>query len=111
MLAALVAGGRASLAVLLPYALCWGAIQAFVGPSRDAMVSHVVSGALLRAITGITLVQFLSLAVGAQLGGLTGIIGSGANLALQAGSCCWAWWPCGSCLGSRRKDARPAPAR
>jgi hypothetical protein len=85
VLAALVAAGRASLPVLLPYALCWGAIQAFVGPSRDAMVSHVVSGSLLRAITGITLVQFLCLALGAQLGGFTEIIGSGANLALQAG--------------------------
>ncbi len=84
LLAVLVADGRAALPVLLPYALCWGAIQAFASPSRDAMISHVVTGELLRAITGITLVQFLSLAAGAQLGALTEIMGSAGNLALQA---------------------------
>jgi hypothetical protein len=83
-LAVLVAGGRGALPVLLPYALCWGVIQAFASPSRDAMISQVVTGDLLRAITGITLVQFLSLAAGAQLGALTEFIGSAANLGLQA---------------------------
>jgi hypothetical protein len=84
-LAALVEGGRFGLPVLLPYALCWGTIQAFASPSRDAMISHVSGGDLLRAITGVTLVQFLASAVGAQLGGLAGRVGSAATLALQAG--------------------------
>ena len=83
-LAALVGSGRFGLPVLLPYALCWGTIQAFASPSRDAMISHVAGRDLLRAITGVTLVQFLASAAGAQLGGLAGRVGSASTLALQA---------------------------
>jgi hypothetical protein len=83
ILAVLVGSGRVGLPVLLPYALCWGTIQAFASPSRDAMISHVAGRDLLRAITGVTLVQFVASAVGAQLGGLAGRVGSASTLSLQ----------------------------
>lgn len=83
-LAVLAAGGHVGLEVLLPYALVWGTIQAFSSPARDALISHVFTGDLLRAITAVTLVQFLALAIGARLGGLVGQLGSAATLALQA---------------------------
>jgi hypothetical protein len=84
ILATVVGRGHLGLAVLIPYALCWGTLQALASPSRDAMISYVAAGNLLRAITGVTLVQFLALAIGAQLGGFVGRIGSAATLWLQA---------------------------
>lgn len=84
ILATVVGLGHLGLSVLIPYALCWGTLQALASPSRDAMISYVAAGNLLRAITGVTLVQFLSLAIGAQLGGFVGKLGSAATLSLQA---------------------------
>lgn len=83
-LAATIAGGCFGLPVLLLHALCWGTLQALASPCRDAMLARVATGDLLRAVTLITLVQYLAGAAGAQLGGLAGRIGSAAALALQA---------------------------
>jgi MFS family permease len=83
-LAALVRAGWHGLPVLLPFAFAWGTLQALANPTRDAMISNLVSGEILRAVTGITLVQFVALAAGAKLGGLTQQMGNAANLALQA---------------------------
>lgn len=84
ILATVVERGQLGLPALIPYALCWGTLQALASPSRDAMISYVAAGNLLRAITGVTLVQYLFLAIGAQLGGFVGQIGSAAILSLQA---------------------------
>ena len=66
-LATLVASQRVGFEALLVYALSWGTIQAFVSPARDAMVSHLGLRDLMRAITGMTLVQFVGTAVGSRL--------------------------------------------
>jgi predicted MFS family arabinose efflux permease len=78
-----VHSGWLALATLLPYALAWGTIQAFAGPARDAMISHVSGRDLMRAITGVTLVQFSASALGARLGGLGQEVGSDAALGVQ----------------------------
>lgn len=69
--AALGAGAatqRLSLPVVLCYVLAMGTITAFVMPSRDAMVSDLVAGNLMRAITTLTLSQFVMQAVGSSFG-------------------------------------------
>jgi predicted MFS family arabinose efflux permease len=78
-----VYSGWLALTTLLPYALAWGTIQAFAGPARDAMISHVSGRDLMRAITGVTLVQFSASALGARLGGLGQEVGSDAALGVQ----------------------------
>jgi len=84
-LAAAVGLGWLSLPLLAAYALVWGTIQAFNGPARDALLSHVAGGDLLRAITGLTLAQFAANAVGSRLGGVAEVFGSGRTLFVQAG--------------------------
>lgn len=84
VLAALVARGYVLLAVLLPHALCWGTIQAFFNPTRDAMVSHVSRGDMMRSITWITLLTFSAWALGAKLGVLVDHIGVAGALTLEA---------------------------
>jgi len=83
-LAALVWANRVSFEALLVYALGWGTIQAFASPARDAMLSHLGLRDLMRAVTGMTLVQFAGSALGSRLGGLGAGIGSAAVLGLQA---------------------------
>ena len=83
-LALLVWSGRAGFETLLVYALGWGTIQAFVSPARDAMVSHLGLSDLMRAITGMTLVQFVGTALGSRLGGLGAGVGTPALLVFQA---------------------------
>jgi len=84
MLAALVWADRVSFEALLLYALGWGTIQAFASPARDAMLSHLGLRDLMRAVTGMTLVQFAGTAIGSRLGGLGADIGNAAVLGLQA---------------------------
>jgi MFS family permease len=84
-LALAVGLGQLSLPLLIGYALLWGTLQALAGPARDAFVSHLGAVDLLRAITWMTAVQFLSMAAGARLGGVGSWLGSVPVLALQAG--------------------------
>ncbi len=84
-LAVAIAAGYLALPLLIAFALVWGAIQAFVAPARDAQVSNVATGDLLRAITGVTLVQFTASAIGSRLGGVAGSLGSATALTLEAG--------------------------
>jgi len=83
-LATLVWMERARFELLLVYALGWGTIQAFVSPARDAMVSYLGLRDLMRAITGMTLVQFVGTAIGSRLGGLGAGLGNAAVLVFQA---------------------------
>ncbi|RIL07795.1 MAG: hypothetical protein DCC71_01540, partial [Proteobacteria bacterium] len=84
-LAAALAGGGLSFGALVAFALAWGTIQALAQPARDALVSRVATGDLLRAIAGATLVQFSAAAAGSRLGGLAEAVGSAAALAGLAG--------------------------
>ena len=84
LLAAAVVSGRMRFDVLILYALGWGTIQAFASPPRDAMISHLGTQDLLRAITGMTLVQFSAQAVGSRLAGLGAFFGNAAALLAQS---------------------------
>jgi hypothetical protein len=85
IMAKVVDAGALSLGALLVYALAWGSFQSFVGPARDALLSDVAAGALLRAVTTATLVQFVAQALGARGAGLAERFGSPALLVAQAG--------------------------
>ena len=84
VLATLVWTGSRALRGAALYALGWGTIQAFASPARDAMLSHLGLRDLMRAVTGMTLVQFAGTALGSRLGGLGAGIGNAAVLGLQA---------------------------
>jgi len=91
-LAAVAAGGMGlavgtgllSLGVVILYGLSWGTLAAFAQPARDALLSEVAAGDLMRAVTGAALAQFAAQAVGARLAGFCGRLGSPAALGLQA---------------------------
>ena len=77
MLVGVVALGWLTLPLLLVYALAIGSVQAFVLPARDALLSEVTSGDMMRAVTGMNLAQQVSQMLGSALGGAarwTGIV-------------------------------------
>jgi MFS family permease len=57
-----------SLPVVIAYVLTMGTVSAFVMPSRDAMLSDLIVGNLMRAITMLTLIQFAMQALGSAFG-------------------------------------------
>ena len=57
-----------SLPFVIGFVLAMGTLSAFVMPSRDALLSDVVVGNLMRAITVMTLIQFAMQALGSGLG-------------------------------------------
>src|SRR5262245_14667138 len=79
-----VVGGALSLPLLIAYALAIGSLGAFVMPARDALLSEVAGGNLMRAVTLMTLVQWASQATGALVGGSARWIGTGPALGLLA---------------------------
>src|SRR5262245_22201297 len=81
---AAVGSGLLSLGVVILYGLSWGTLAAFAQPARDALLSEVVTGDLMRAVTGAGLAQFAAHAVGARLAGFAGRLGDSAALGLQA---------------------------
>ena len=83
-LAALVAGGALSLPVLVAYAIAMGSLTAFVIPARDAILSDVAPGDLMRGATALTLAQFGAQALGALIAGSAQFLGVGTALGIQA---------------------------
>jgi MFS family permease len=83
-LAAAVAGGRLSLPALLLYGATIGTIQAFVMPARDLLLSRVAGADMMRAVTGMTAVQFGCQALGALTAGAASALGSARMLVVQA---------------------------
>jgi MFS family permease len=83
-LAALVAVGRLSLPLLVAYAAGMGALTAFVLPARDAFLSEVAGGNLMRAATALTLAQFGAQALGTLAAGSAQLLGLAPALAAQA---------------------------
>jgi MFS family permease len=83
-LALLVGNGRLSFVLLVAYALLWGSLQAFAGPSRDAMISQVAGANLLRAVTGATAAQFLASALGSRVAAIGSWLGYPQTIGLQA---------------------------
>jgi predicted MFS family arabinose efflux permease len=100
LLAAVVAAGRLTLPVLVLFGLSVGTLAAFVMPSRDALLSRVAGGDMMRVVTGMTAVQFGAQAAGTLLAGLARWVGSAPMLAAQAvlavvGALCTARLPAG----------------
>jgi MFS family permease len=82
-LVALVASGKLTLVLLLIYAIAAGSVQAFVMPARDALLSEVAGPNLMRAVTGLTLVQWGTQAVGALVAGAARWVGTAPALCLH----------------------------
>jgi MFS family permease len=74
---------RLSLPVLLAYAVSVGTIAAFAMPARDALLSRVAGPDMMRAVTGMTAVQFGCQALGALAGGAAQWVGTGPMLLVQ----------------------------
>ncbi len=83
ILAWIVWSGKLSYAAVVSYALALGTVQAFVFPTRDALLSQVAGSNMLRAVAGVTIVQFSLQALGSLSGGLLQNVGSATALALQ----------------------------
>jgi len=79
-----VASGTLSLPALLVYALGMGSVQAFVMPARDALLSEVAGPNLMRAVTGLTLTQWGTQALGALVAGAARWTGTVPALCLHA---------------------------
>ena len=75
-LVALVASAKLTLPRLLVYAVAAGSVQAFVMPARDALLSEVAGPNLMRAVTGLTLVQWGTQAVGSLVAGAARWVGT-----------------------------------
>ena len=76
---------RIELRVLIAFGLCFGVIQAFAMPARDALLSRVAGDNLLRAVAGMTAAQFGAQAAGTLAASLTRWTGSASMLCVQAG--------------------------
>jgi MFS family permease len=83
-LAAAVWAGALSFALVIAFALTMGTVSAFSFPARDALLYDVAGANLLRAVTGITLIQFIGQAAGQLLAGLARYVGSPTALALES---------------------------
>ncbi len=83
-LAICVGAGLLSMALLIAYVVGWGTIQAFTQPTRDAFISDLASKNLLRGVAGMTLTQFIAMAIGARAAGLGEWFGNPALIGLQA---------------------------
>ncbi len=83
-LASIVGAGGLSFSVLIVYALCVGSLPAFALPARDSLLSEVAGNNLMRAVTGMTMIQFAAQALGALAGGTARWYGSAPALVVQA---------------------------
>ena len=83
-LLASVASDWLSLPLVIAYALGMGAVGAFVTPARDSLLSEVVGTRdMMRAVTGMTLVQWGAQAIGSLIGGAARWIGTVPALGIQ----------------------------
>lgn len=82
-LAVLVRAGALTFSLVIAFALTMGTVSAFSFPARDALLYDVAGKNLLRAVTGITLVQFIGLGAGQLLAGSARYVGSPTALTLE----------------------------
>jgi MFS family permease len=75
-LAVLLALFSLSYALILPYALAIGTLQAFAFPARDTLLSEVVRGRMSRAVAGTTLAQHAAQVAGSFLAGTASVVGA-----------------------------------
>jgi MFS family permease len=83
-LGAALLGGWLSYPLLIAYAVCFGTLQAFVNPARDALLSEVAGTELGRPVALMNLTQWSSQATGALLAAATRITGAAPIIFVQA---------------------------
>ncbi len=83
-LAVAVAERWLDFAMLIGFALVMGSVMAFVMPARDTLLSRVAGADMMRAVTGMTAVQFGSQALGTLVAGSARWLGLPPMLAMQA---------------------------
>jgi hypothetical protein len=79
-----IAGGRLSIPIVLACATAMGAINAFSNPARDSLLSQVAGRDVMRAVTGLTIVQFAAQGVGMLAAGSARWLGTAPVLIAQA---------------------------
>ncbi len=79
----LVAEGQLTYSWLLVYGLWVGVVTAFIMPARDTLLSRVAGDDMLRAVAGMTIVQFAAQALGNLLAGGARWVGGAPMLAVQ----------------------------
>jgi MFS family permease len=84
LLALAVQGGWLRMALLLAYGVAMGTITAFAMPARDTLLYRVAGADMMRAVTGMTAVQFGSQALGTLVAGGARWVGSAPMLLVQA---------------------------
>jgi len=83
-LAMVVATGTLSIASVIGYGVAFGAINGLLMPSRDSLLSRVAGADIVRAVSAMTMVQFISQIAGTLSAGSIETVGSTRILALQA---------------------------
>ncbi|MCZ6785485.1 MAG: MFS transporter [Proteobacteria bacterium] len=84
LLAGALLWGQLTLGGLILYGVAMGTVSAFTMPARDTLLSRVAGTDMMRAVTGMTAVQFGSQALGTLSAGATRWLGPIPLLALQA---------------------------
>jgi MFS family permease len=82
-LAAAVWAGALSFSLVIAFALTIGTVSAFSLPARDALLYDVAGRNLMRAVTGITLIQFVGQGAGQLLAGSARYLGSPTTLGIE----------------------------
>ena len=83
-LAAAVWAGALSFSLVIAFALSMGTVSALAFPARDALLYDVAGKNLMRAVTGITLIQFIGQGAGQLLAGSARYLGSPTTLTLES---------------------------
>ena len=83
-LAICVGAGLLSMTLLIIYVIGWGTVQAFTQPARDALISDLAAKNLLRGVAGMTMTQFVAMAIGTRAAALGEWFGHPAIIGIQA---------------------------
>ena len=83
-LAAVVLTGSLTLASVISYGVAFGAINGFLMPPRDTLLSRVAGANIVRGVAAMTMMQFTSQIVGTLVAGSIEWVGSPAILAIQS---------------------------
>ncbi len=84
LLALAVQGGVLRMDLLIAYGVALGTVTSFAMPARDTLLSRVAGPDMMRAVTGMTAVQFGSQALGTLVAGAARWVGSAPMLLVQA---------------------------
>lgn len=86
LLAITVSSGLLCFPAVVGYGMAMGLAAAFMMPARDSLLSRVVGGEMIRAVTMMTMVQFACQGAGTLLAGSAAWLGSVPVLCVQAGA-------------------------